>query len=204
MDDIPSSISNCSPSLQVEFVWGLGDIRRKLRDLSAIHPSRRAWQDACRDLNDLPPQAHKIADVLRRVGELSLPLKYDDDIVWKLLRIRMQAKKLRQQLVEIDRGRRDRIPVVRYIPCISDSPSEFNGPVPPEWLALFVHSNIPSVWIEDHNASCSICCEDFQEPPLAELDELGLGDDGERGASQPVKTLRQLPCRHVFHVSPFI
>ncbi|KAF5346953.1 hypothetical protein D9758_010108 [Tetrapyrgos nigripes] len=99
----------------------------------------------------------------------------------------------------------DKLPVVRYLPCISAfRPSELNGPAPPEWLAMFVHSDVPSVCIEDHNACCNICLEDFEDPPLAlELQVDGVDcvdpmaeDDGTQASPRP---LRQLICGHVFH-----
>ncbi|KAF5346917.1 hypothetical protein D9758_010095 [Tetrapyrgos nigripes] len=91
--------------------------------------------------------------------------------------------------------RRSKIPLVRYLPWISDiAPSKVNGPASPEWLAMFVHSDVPSVCIEDHNACCNICLEDFVEPALA--GEVDGGDDGTQASPNP---LRQLKCGHVLH-----
>ncbi|KAF5340454.1 hypothetical protein D9758_013578 [Tetrapyrgos nigripes] len=102
--------------------------------------------------------------------------------------------------------RRSKIPVVRYLPCISDfPPSELNGPASSEWLAMFVHSDVPSVCIEDYNACCNICLEDFEEPALAlELlqvdgDDVDLMAKDDRTQASP-KPLRQLICGHVLHV----
>ncbi|KAF5346981.1 hypothetical protein D9758_010102 [Tetrapyrgos nigripes] len=93
--------------------------------------------------------------------------------------------------------RRSKIPLVRYLPWISDlAPSEFNGPAPPEWLAMFVHSDVPSVCIEDHNACCNICLEDFVEPALAAEFQVDGGDYGTQASPKP---LRQLKCGHVLH-----
>ncbi|KAF5346968.1 hypothetical protein D9758_010121 [Tetrapyrgos nigripes] len=100
--------------------------------------------------------------------------------------------------------RRSKIPLVRYLPWISDiAPSKVNGPASPEWLAMFVHSDVPSVCIEDHNACCNICLEDFEEPPLLELQVDG-GDDADLMAEDDAiqaspKPLRQLKCGHVLH-----
>ncbi|KAF5344582.1 hypothetical protein D9758_013887 [Tetrapyrgos nigripes] len=93
--------------------------------------------------------------------------------------------------------RRSKIPVVRYLPCIPDfRPSEVNGPAPPEWLAMFVHSDVPSVCIEDHDACCNVCLEDFEEPPLALESQIDGGDNGTQSSPKP---LRKLICGHVFH-----
>ncbi|KAF5344608.1 hypothetical protein D9758_013890 [Tetrapyrgos nigripes] len=93
--------------------------------------------------------------------------------------------------------KRSKIPVVRYLPCIPDfRPSEVNGPAPLEWLAMFVHSDVPSVCIEDHNACCNVCLEDFEEPPLALESQVDGGDDGTQASPKP---LRKLICGHVFH-----
>ncbi|KAF5346916.1 hypothetical protein D9758_010094 [Tetrapyrgos nigripes] len=101
--------------------------------------------------------------------------------------------------------RRSKIPLVRYLPWISDlAPSEFNGPTSPEWLAMFVHSDVPSVCIEDHNACCNICLEDFEEPPLALEPQVDSGEDvdlmaEDDGIQASPKPLRQLKCGHILH-----
>ncbi|KAF5371612.1 hypothetical protein D9758_003491 [Tetrapyrgos nigripes] len=98
----------------------------------------------------------------------------------------------------IVKEKKGKIPVVRYLPCISDfPPSELNGPAPPEWLAMFVHSDVPSVCIEDYNACCNICLEDFEEPPLALEFQVDANDDD--GIQASTKPLRQLICGHVLH-----
>ncbi|KAF5346924.1 hypothetical protein D9758_010098 [Tetrapyrgos nigripes] len=100
------------------------------------------------------------------------------------------------RLVALKEGK-NKLPVVRYLPCISDlPPSELNGPAPPEWLAMFVHSDVPSVCIEDHNACCNICLDDFEEPALAVEFQADGGDDGTQASPKP---LRQLICGHVLH-----
>ncbi|KAF5346923.1 hypothetical protein D9758_010093 [Tetrapyrgos nigripes] len=95
--------------------------------------------------------------------------------------------------------------IVRYLPCISDvRPSKLNGPALPEWLAMFVHSDVPSICVEYHNACCNICLEDFEEPPLVlKLQVDGVGgvdlmaeDDAIQASPKP---LRQLTCGHVLH-----
>ncbi|KAF5346969.1 hypothetical protein D9758_010124 [Tetrapyrgos nigripes] len=105
----------------------------------------------------------------------------------------------------IVKERKSKMPLVRYLPCISDlPPSEVNGPAAPEWLAMFVHSDVPSICIEDHNACCNICLEDFEEPPLAlEFQDSGSNDidlmaedDGTQASPKP---LRKLICGHVLH-----
>ncbi|KAF5364998.1 hypothetical protein D9758_008097 [Tetrapyrgos nigripes] len=88
---------------------------------------------------------------------------------------------------------KERIPepwVVRYVPPPPDVP--FDSSPPPDWLAMFVPSEVPSVCIEDHNACCTICCEDFKPPRLNEQDQ----EDDE---DIDLDILFQLPCQHVLH-----
>ncbi|KAF5346912.1 hypothetical protein D9758_010111 [Tetrapyrgos nigripes] len=100
--------------------------------------------------------------------------------------------------------RENRLPVVRYLPCTSDlPPSEVNGPASPEWLAMFVHSDVPSICIGDHNACCNICLEHFEEPALASEFQVDGGDDvdpmADGGDQASPKPLRKLICGHVLH-----
>ncbi|KAF5341522.1 hypothetical protein D9758_012560 [Tetrapyrgos nigripes] len=97
--------------------------------------------------------------------------------------------------------RRSKLPLVRYLPCIPDlQPSEVNGPASSEWLSMFVHSDIPSVCIEDYNACCNICLEDFEEPALAPEFQVDDGmDDVEPEDDRTPKPLRKLICGHVLH-----
>ncbi|KAF5346970.1 hypothetical protein D9758_010125 [Tetrapyrgos nigripes] len=105
----------------------------------------------------------------------------------------------------IVKEKKSKMPLVRYLPCISDlPPSEVNGPAAPEWLAMFVHSDVPSICIEDHNACCNICLEDFEEPPLALEFQDGGSDDmdlmaEDDGTQASPKPLRKLICGHVLH-----
>ncbi|KAF5364991.1 hypothetical protein D9758_008099 [Tetrapyrgos nigripes] len=56
--------------------------------------------------------------------------------------------------------------VVRYLPPTPGVP--FGETPGSDWLAMFVHSDVVSRCIEEHNASCVICLEDFEPPPLVE------------------------------------
>ncbi|KAF5349000.1 hypothetical protein D9758_012731 [Tetrapyrgos nigripes] len=92
-------------------------------------------------------------------------------------------------------GEKNQIPqplVVRYLPPPPASDISFNSSPPPDWLAMFVPSEVPSICIEDYNACCNICCEDFEPPRLNE-------EDQEDDEDLHLYILFQLPCQHVLH-----
>ncbi|KAF5355431.1 hypothetical protein D9758_006404 [Tetrapyrgos nigripes] len=164
-------------------------------DSSSSSPLPRRFQWAVERLkglfNQLEPKQlvvvlPRIRQLMERVNEKSgLGFREFDEFAQLLGR-----------LVAIKESK-NKLPVVRYLPYISDlPPSEVNGPAPPEWLAMFVHSDVPSVCIEDHNACCNVCLEDFEEPALAGEFQVGGGDDGTQTSPKP---LRQLICGHVLH-----
>ncbi|KAF5346978.1 hypothetical protein D9758_010107 [Tetrapyrgos nigripes] len=192
-------------------------------DQISDNPSRLSCHlDACADASSSSsyPLPHRLQWAVERLKQLSTELE-PDQLVVVLPKIRKLVERANQtnglDLSEFDefrqllgrlvtiKERRSKIPVVRYLPCSSDlPPSEVNGPASPEWLAMFVHSDLPSVCIEDHNACCNICLEDFEEPPLALELQVDGGDDvdlmiGGDGTQARPKPLRQLQCRHVLH-----
>lgn len=66
----------------------------------------------------------------------------------------------------------------------------------------WVPSDLPSICIESYNASCTICLMDFEEPkPISAFKWRILSPTRMAGSPEP---LRQLRCRHVFHVCCFI
>ncbi|KAF5362957.1 hypothetical protein D9758_007111 [Tetrapyrgos nigripes] len=147
------------------------------------------------DSSSSSPLPHRFQWVVERSKELLNELESKQLLV-VLPTIRQLMERVNQKSW-ITGNLTNKIPVVRYLPCISDlPPSELNGPAPPEWLAMFVHSDIPSVCIEDHNACCNICLEDFEEPALAAEFQVDSGDDGTQASPKP---LRQLICGHVLH-----
>ncbi|KAF5348999.1 hypothetical protein D9758_012732 [Tetrapyrgos nigripes] len=108
-----------------------------------------------------------------------------------------ELKGMTEELVK----ERNRIPkplVVRYLPPLPDGP--FTRSPSPDWLAMFVPSETPSVCIEDHNACCQICLEDFEPPRLSEegvdSEEMNQMSQLEESSSD---ILMQLPCQHVLH-----
>ncbi|KAF5364763.1 hypothetical protein D9758_009347 [Tetrapyrgos nigripes] len=157
-------------------------------------PRRLQWVvDRSKELfNELEPK--QLVVVLPTIRQL---MERVDERKWLDFGELDNFAKLLSRLV-ILKERKNKLPVVRFLPCISDfPPSELNGPAPAEWLAMFVHSDIPSVCIEDHNACCNVCLEDFEEPALAaEFQVDGDDDDGTQGSPKP---LRQLTCGHVLH-----
>ncbi|KAF5357705.1 hypothetical protein D9758_007534 [Tetrapyrgos nigripes] len=174
-------------------------------DSSSQLPRRFQWvvESLKKSLNEPEQFSLKLAEtsmLLDHTADLSDKPDYVQEFhqFFPDFRRRWQDGRVRDVVQE----RRSKMPIVRYLPCIPDfPPSEVNGPAPPDWLAMFVHSEIPSVCIEDYNACCNICLEDLEEPPLAMPDD---GDDvdpmaDDSGGRTSPKLLRQLPCRHVLH-----
>ncbi|KAF5346979.1 hypothetical protein D9758_010104 [Tetrapyrgos nigripes] len=187
-------------------------------NLSRLSYRRLASLDASADTDSSSssPLPHQLQWVVESVKELFNKLE-PEQLVVVLPRIRKlmdlgrvnQTNVLGLGLQEFDefgqllgrlvtaKERRSKIPLVRYLPWISDiAPSKVNGPASPEWLEMFVHSDVPSVCIEDHNACCNICLEDFVEPALAAEFQVDGGDDGTQASPKP---LRQLKCGHILH-----
>ncbi|KAF5342807.1 hypothetical protein D9758_013366 [Tetrapyrgos nigripes] len=154
-------------------------------------PRRLQWVvDRSKELfNELEP--NQLVIVLPTIRQLMERVNKKNGLDFRVFE---KFAQLLSRLVAV-KERRNKLPVVRYLPCISDlPPSELNGPAPPEWLAMFVHSDVPSVCIEDHNACCNICLEDFEEPALAAEFQVDGSEDGTQ-ATRP-KPLRQLICGH--------
>jgi hypothetical protein len=65
-------------------------------------------------------------------------------------------------------------------------------------------SDLPSVCIESHNASCDVCFVDFKAPLPRTSDSPAPQPKmpKSKDRSEP-KPLRQLPCQHVLHVCYF-
>ncbi|KAF5364948.1 hypothetical protein D9758_008098 [Tetrapyrgos nigripes] len=124
---------------------------------------------------------------------LQKPLKW-----WNRERIEIlefASNRIREMIEELE-GEKHSIPqpiAVRYLPPAPDVP--FDSSPPPDWLAMFVPSQVLSICIEEHNARCDICYVDFEPPRLAEEDS-ETDDENNKDDSD---TLLQLPCQHVLH-----
>ncbi|KAF5346925.1 hypothetical protein D9758_010099 [Tetrapyrgos nigripes] len=172
LDASANADSSLSSPLPQRLKWAVGRLKELFNELEP------------EQLGVVLPKTRKLMDLGRASETNGLGWEFD------------QFGQLLGSLLTL-KERRSKVPVVRYLPCISDfRPSEVNGSAPPEWLRMFVHSDVPSVCIEDHNACCNVCLEDFEEPPLELEVQVDGGDDGVQASPKP---LRQLTCGHIFH-----
>ncbi|KAF5366197.1 hypothetical protein D9758_005782 [Tetrapyrgos nigripes] len=160
----------------------IAELRAEQVDQISDNVSRLSYRLASLDASADPysspssPLPRRLQWALERSKELFNKLE-PKQLVVILPTIRKLMELLLGRLVVL-KERKNKLPVVRFLPCNSDLPSsELNGPVPSEWLAMFVHSDVPSVCIEDHNTCCNVCLEDFEEPALAAEFQVDGGDN---------------------------